>query len=73
MEALYITDATGKRRSVILSIEEYEKLLEALEALEDLRAADEALQKIERGDDEPVPWEQVENEIGSEYEEPKGS
>ena len=33
MEARYITDETGKRQSVILSIEEYERLLEALEDL----------------------------------------
>lgn len=72
MEARYITDETGKRRSVILSIEEYEKILEALEDLEDLRAADEALREIERGEDVPVPWEQVEDRIGSEYEEPNG-
>lgn len=66
MEALYITDAAGKRRSVILGIEEYEKLLAALEDLEDLRAADEALGEIERGEDVPVPWEQVKREMDQE-------
>ncbi len=73
MEARYITDASGKRRGVILSLEEYQKLLEDFEDLEDLRAADEALREIERGEEEPVPWEQVRDEIGSEYEGPKGS
>ncbi len=73
METRYITDEAGKRQSVILSVEEYEKLLEAFEDLEDLRAADEALCEIERGEDEPVPWEQVKDEIGSEYEEHNGS
>ena len=73
MEARHVTDASGKRRGIILSIEEYEKLLEALEALEDLRAADVAPAEIARGEDEPIPWEQVEDEIGPEYEEPKGS
>ncbi len=49
MDARYITDETGKRRGVILDIEEYERLLRALE---DLRAADEALREIESGEDE---------------------
>ena len=71
MDARYITDETGKRRGVILEIEEYERLLEALEDLEDLRAADETLRRIESGEDELIPWEQVKDKIGTEYEEPK--
>lgn len=73
MDARYITDETGKRRGVILDIEEYERLLQALEDLEDLRAADQALREIESGKDELIPWEQVKDEIGTEYEDPKGS
>jgi predicted DNA-binding protein len=63
MEARYITDETGKRRGVILDIEEYERLLEALE---DLRAADEALREIESGEDELIPWEQAKREMEEE-------
>jgi PHD/YefM family antitoxin component YafN of YafNO toxin-antitoxin module len=66
MDARYITDETGKRRGVILDIEEYERLLEALEDLADLRAADEALREIESGEDELIPWEQAKREIGEE-------
>jgi len=66
MEARYITDASGKRQSVILSIEEYERLLQALEDLEDLRAADEALAEIARGEDELIPWEQAKREMDEE-------
>ena len=73
MEARYVTDETGKRRGVILDIEEYERLLEALEDLEDLRAADEALRRIERGEDGLIPWEQARDKIGTEYEDPKSS
>lgn len=73
MDARYITDETGKRRGVILDIEEYERLLRALEDLEDLRAADEALREIESGEDEVIPWEQVRGKIGSEYEDPESS
>ena len=71
MDARSVTDETGKRRGVILDIEEYERLLEALEDLEDLRAADEALRKIEFGEDELIPWERVKDKIGTEYEEPE--
>lgn len=73
METRYVTDETGKLRGVILDIEEYERLLEALEDLEDLRAADEALREIESGEDELIPWEQVKDKIGTEYEDPKSS
>ena len=66
MDARYITDETGKRRGVILDIEEYERLLEALEDLEDLRAADEALREIESGEDVPIPWEQAKREMNEE-------
>lgn len=66
MGTRYITDETGKRVSVILDIKEYERLLEALEDLEDLRAADEALAEIERGEDEPIPWEQAKREMDEE-------
>lgn len=69
MDARYITDETGKSQSVILSIEEYERLLEALEDLEDLRAADEALREIERGENKLIPWEQIKREMDEEYAE----
>jgi PHD/YefM family antitoxin component YafN of YafNO toxin-antitoxin module len=72
VEARYIVDENGKRVSVILPIEEYERLIEALEELEDIRAYDEAKAELERGEDELVPWEKVKREIGSEYEEPTG-
>ena len=66
MDARYIIDETGKRRGVILDIEEYERLLEALEDLADLRAADEALREIASGEDELIPWEQAKREIREE-------
>lgn len=66
MDARYITDETGKRRGVILDIKEYERLLEALEDLEDLRAADEALREIESGEEELICGEQAKREIGEE-------
>ena len=38
----YITDAKGEKISVILPIKEYERILEKLEELEDVRLYDEA-------------------------------
>jgi len=38
----FITDKKGKKISVILPIEEYERILEELDELEDIRLYDEA-------------------------------
>lgn len=38
----YITNANGERTSVILSIEEYERLLEEVEDAEDVKLYDKA-------------------------------
>ena len=63
MEARYIVDENGKRVSVILPVEEYERLIEALEDLEDARAADEVRAAVARGDDEFIPYEKAREEI----------
>lgn len=59
----FLTDEQGERTAVVLPIEEYERLLEALEDVEGLRAIDEALGEIERGEDEVIPLEQALREI----------
>jgi hypothetical protein len=38
MEARYLTDENGKRIGVVLNIEEYERLREIKDAMEDLEA-----------------------------------
>jgi PHD/YefM family antitoxin component YafN of YafNO toxin-antitoxin module len=43
----YITDEKGKRISVVLSVEEYERLLEELEELEDIRLYEEVKARSE--------------------------
>jgi PHD/YefM family antitoxin component YafN of YafNO toxin-antitoxin module len=63
MGAQYVVDENGKHVSVILPIEEYERLVEALEDLEDARAADEARAAVARGDDEFIPYEQARKDI----------
>ncbi len=62
METRYIVDENGKRVSVVLPIEAYERLIEALEDLEDARAVDEVRAAIARGEDEFVPYEQARKE-----------
>ena len=42
MQTQFLTDEKGKRTAVLLSIKEYNKLIEKLEDLEDVRLYDEA-------------------------------
>jgi PHD/YefM family antitoxin component YafN of YafNO toxin-antitoxin module len=49
----YITDENGNRIGVLLDLEEYQKLLEALEELEAIRAYERAISS----DDEEIPFE----------------
>ena len=62
METRYIVDEDGKRVSVVLPVEEYERLIEALEDFEDARSVDEVRAAVARGEDEFVPYEQTRGE-----------
>ncbi|HEX5701529.1 MAG TPA: type II toxin-antitoxin system Phd/YefM family antitoxin [Rubrobacter sp.] len=66
MGARYVVDENGERVSVILPIEEYERLIEELEELDDVKAAEEARREIETGADELIPWEQAKREMEEE-------
>ncbi|MBW0434546.1 hypothetical protein DLM76_12540 [Leptospira yasudae] len=44
----YIIDEKGKKNSVVLSIQEYKKILESLQELEDVRLYDEVKAKREK-------------------------
>jgi PHD/YefM family antitoxin component YafN of YafNO toxin-antitoxin module len=63
MDAKYMVDENGRRVGVFLDIEEYERLLEELEELDDIRAYDEAKAEIQREGDEAIPLEQAMREI----------
>ncbi len=63
MSIRYVTDENGKRVEVIMPVEEYERMVEELEDLEDARAADEVRNAIARGEDEFIPYEQAREEI----------
>jgi hypothetical protein len=52
----FVVDEKGRRTAVLLSIRAYKRLLQAVEDLEDIHAADEA--RAEGG--EPIPLEVVE-------------
>jgi flavin-binding protein dodecin len=51
---------------VVLDPDEYRRLSEAEEELEDLRAYDEAIMELRSGEDELVPWEIAKAEIEEE-------
>lgn len=55
----YVTDERGVRIGVLLDIADYERLLEALEELEAIRAYDRA----KASQDEAIPFEQAIEEI----------
>lgn len=54
METQFITDAKGNKKAIILPIKKYEKMLEELEELEDIRLYDEAKARNE----EYIPFEE---------------
>lgn len=59
----FVTDEKGRRVGVILSVEEYEALIDEREDLEDVIAYDEAKAELERGEDELIPFDQAMREI----------
>lgn len=66
METRYVTDEKGERIGVILDVREYERLMEALEDLADLRAADETLEAIARGEEDLLPLDEAVHEMEEE-------
>ena len=58
----FLVDEKGERTAVVLSIEEYDELIEAIEQREDIRRL-EAGKKI-KGED--VPWKQVKAKLRAE-------
>jgi len=58
----YLVDEKGQRTGVVLTVEEYEELVEAAEQLDDIRHLEE---NKKRGG-EPVPWDEVKSELRAE-------
>ena len=63
MNGRYVADENGKRVGVLLDIGGYERLIEELEELEEIRAYDEAKAELEKGEDELIPFDQAVREI----------
>ena len=63
MPARYVVDEDGRRVGVLLDVEEYERMVEELEDLEDIRLYDEAMEELAQGKDELIPWKQAVKEI----------
>jgi len=55
----YLVDEKQQRKAVVLSMAEWERIVEELEELDDIRAFDEA----KRGAQETIPFEQAVREI----------
>jgi hypothetical protein len=60
----FIEDSQGKRIAVLMPIEQYNKMLEQLEEIDDIRAYDAA--KAE--EDEIIPFDQAVREIEEEHD-----
>lgn len=63
MDVRYLTDEKGERIGVLLGIEEYERLMEELEELNDIQAYKETKAALESGEDELIPYEQARKEM----------
>lgn len=61
-------EAGGASLGVMLDPAEFQRLREAAEELEDLRAYDEALEELSTGEDILVPWEKAQDTIAGERE-----
>lgn len=57
----YVIDEAGNRVAVLIDIEEYNRILEALEELESINAYDEA----KASNEEAIPFDQAVQEIES--------
>jgi hypothetical protein len=55
----FLTNENGEKIAVVITIEEYAKILEELEELEDIRAYDEA----KASGEVPIPFQQALDEI----------
>jgi hypothetical protein len=63
----YIVNEGGERTRVVLSVEEYEELVEAREELAGITALNEDKALMDSGEAGFVPWEEVRDKTGSEY------
>ena len=65
-EPQYVTDAAGNRVAVLLDLEQYQELLDAVDELDAIRAYDAAKSE----DDEAIPLDEALRDIGRDRQAP---
>jgi predicted DNA-binding protein len=63
MNPRYITNAKGKQTDVVLTMKEFNELLEAYEDLEDIKSYNEAKERMANGESEIISLEQMKAEL----------
>ena len=58
----FVVDEKGRRTGVLLTLRQYQALLQRIEDLEDIQAAKEALAEGGEG----IPWEEFERQLQAE-------
>jgi len=59
----YLTDDTGTRVAVVLDLDTYQRMLDELEDLYDIREADAVLVAIASGEEDVIPLARLEAEL----------
>jgi predicted DNA-binding protein len=59
----YIMNVKGKQTGVVLTVKEFNELMEAYEDLEDIKSCEEAKRRIASGESEIISWEQMKEEL----------
>jgi predicted DNA-binding protein len=59
----YVSNSKGKQTNVILSMKEFNELMEAYEDLEDIKSCEEAKRRIASGGSEIISFEQMKEEL----------
>jgi len=54
----------GRRVAAVIDADDLERLIEAAEDLEDIRAADAARAEVAESGAPPIPWDQVKADLG---------
>jgi prevent-host-death family protein len=54
----------GRRVAAVIDADDLERLIEAAEDLEDIRAADAARAEVAESGVPPIPWDQVKADLG---------
>ncbi len=62
--ARFLQARGGRKGAVSLPMEEYDALMERLEDMEDLADAREALGRLDKGLEKPIPWDSIKGEYG---------